>query len=66
MSLHAYTRCWLHMVWGTWARERMLERAVRKRLSAYLSEYAASKGVYMKLNFVNADHVHALIDLPTT
>jgi putative transposase len=24
-----------------------------------------SKGVYMKINYVNADHVHSLIDLPT-
>ena len=32
---------------------------------AHLREYAESKGIYMKLNFVNADHVHALIDLPT-
>ena len=23
------------------------------------------KGVYMKINYVNADHVHALVDLPT-
>ena len=31
----------------------------------YLDEYAESKAVYMKINYVNADHVHALIDLPT-
>ena len=31
----------------------------------YLTEYADTKGVYMKINYVNADHVHALVNLPT-
>lgn len=34
-------------------------------MSAELSEYAARKGIVMKANYVNADHVHALVDLPT-
>ena len=36
------------------------------KLSAYLTQYSAQKRIYMKLNYVNADHVHALIDLPTS
>lgn len=34
-------------------------------MSRYLSEYTEMKGVYLKINYVNADHVHALVDLPT-
>ena len=34
-------------------------------LSRYLVEYADGQSVYMKINFVNPEHVHALIDLPT-
>ena len=34
-------------------------------LSRYLLEYAEEQGVYMKINFVNPDHVHALIDVHT-
>ena len=34
-------------------------------VSRYLNEYAKTKGIYMKINYVNADHVHALVDLPT-
>ncbi len=30
-----------------------------------MDDYAESKGVYVKINYVNADHVHALVDLPT-
>jgi putative transposase len=34
-------------------------------VSRFLSEYAEKKSLYMKINYVNADHVHALVDLPT-
>jgi REP element-mobilizing transposase RayT len=34
-------------------------------LSAYLTQYASEKGVYMRINYVNPEHVHAVIDLPT-
>ena len=30
-----------------------------------MAVYADKQGMYMKINFVNPDHVHALIDLPT-
>jgi putative transposase len=65
MSLHAYSRVWLHLVWATLERRPLLDRAAAVRLSAWLHDYAAQKGIYMKINFVNADHVHALVDLPT-
>jgi len=65
MSLHSYSRCWIHLVWATLNRERVLEREARRQLSKYLSDYAKSKDIPMLVNYVNADHVHALIDLPT-
>ena len=65
MSVHSYSRCWVHLIWGTLSRERILNKKAAADLSRYLVEYAEEQGVYMKINFVNADHVHALIDLPT-
>ena len=65
MSLHSYSRCWTHLIWGTLAREKIFNKQVAARISPYLTEYANTKGVYMKINYVNADHVHALVDLPT-
>ncbi len=64
MSLHSYTRVWLHLVWATLERRPLLSKAAAVKLSGHLREYSASKGIYLKINFVNADHVHALIDLP--
>ena len=65
MSLHSYSRVWLHLVWATLERRPLLAKPAAEKLSGYLTDYAKQKSIYMKINFVNADHVHALIDLPT-
>jgi len=65
MSVHSYSRCWIHLIWGTLNRERVLNKSAAASVSGYLAEYAEKEGIYMKINYVNADHVHALIDLPT-
>jgi len=65
MSMHSYSRCWLHMVWGTLKREGMLDKSAAAKVSKYLGDYSVAKGIFMKINFVNCDHVHLLIDLPT-
>jgi putative transposase len=65
VSLHSYSRIWLHLVWATLERRPVLTQIAAPQLCGFLSKYAAEKGIYMKINYVNADHVHALIDLPT-
>jgi putative transposase len=65
MSLHSYSRVWLHLVWATLERRPLLDKYAAAKLSAFLQDYAKQKGIYLKINFVNADHVHALVDLPT-
>jgi len=64
--LHAYSRCWLHLTWGTLERRPMLQGASAPELSRYLTAYAPTKGIYLKVNYVNADHAHLLIDLPAS
>ena len=66
MPLHSYTRCWLHIVWATIECRPLLEKPAAARLSAHLREYAIEKSIYMKINFVNADHTHVLVDLPAS
>jgi putative transposase len=65
MSVHSYSRCWIHLIWGTRNREKLLNKTAAARVSRYLNGYTESKAVFMKINYVNADHVHALVDLPT-
>ena len=66
MSLHSYSRVWLHGVWGTLERRPLLTKAAAVKVSEYLHEYASEKGLYMRINYVNPDHVHVLVDLPTS
>jgi REP element-mobilizing transposase RayT len=54
------------MVWATLERRPLLSKTAAARLSGYLAEYAAQKGVYVRINYVNADHVHVLLDLPAS
>ena len=43
----------------------MLPKAAAARASTFLTGYAREKGIYMKINYFNPEHTHALIDLPT-
>ncbi len=66
MSVRSYTKIWLHLIWGTHKREKsLLNKEIRVKISNHLVEYSKQKGIYMKANYVNSEHVHALIDLPT-
>jgi REP element-mobilizing transposase RayT len=44
----------------------MLNQQAAAQASRFLSGYSKEKGIYMKINYFNADHTHALIDLPTS
>ena len=65
MSSHSYTRLWTHLIWETLNREPMLDKRAAAKASSFLTNYSREKGIYMKINYFNADHTHALIDLPT-
>jgi putative transposase len=53
------------MIWATLDRRPFLSGPAAAKVCGYLSEYARQKGIYIKINYVNRDHVHALLDLPT-
>jgi putative transposase len=66
MSTHSYTRCWLHMTWSTLKREPILPKAAAVEVSGFFNRYAAEKEIYIVTNYVNPEHVHVLLDLPTS
>jgi hypothetical protein len=51
--------------WATLNRERVLNKRAAATVSCFLEEYADKEGIYLKVNYVNRDDVHALMDLPT-
>jgi REP-associated tyrosine transposase len=65
MSLHSYTKVWVHYIWSTHNKDKVFHKDVREIISAYFYKYAEEKDIFMRINYVNADHVHVLIDLPT-
>jgi REP element-mobilizing transposase RayT len=65
MSTHSYSRCWIHLIWETLARQPLLNKRAASEASIYLTNYAVEKQIYMKTNYFNSDHTHAL-DLPTS
>jgi len=44
----------------------MLTRPAAAKASRFLTKYAVEKSIYMKINYCNPEHVHTLIDLPTS
>jgi len=62
MSQHSYNKIWIHFIWETLGKQKILPKPVRLQISEFLFKYSKEKSIFMKVNFVNADHVHALID----
>ena len=50
---------------GTLNRDPMLDKRAAAKASSFLTDYSRRHGIYMKINYFNADHTHVLIDLPT-
>ncbi len=65
MSQHTFSRCWVHLIWGTYQRQKIINSGNRAKLKDYLVYYSKEKKIYLKASYVNSDHVHLLIDLPT-
>ena len=65
MSSHSHNKIWIHLIWETLDHQKVLDKDVRIKVSEFLFNYAKEKNIFMKINFVNSDHVHTLIDLPT-
>src|SRR5258708_29627030 len=65
MSVHSSSRVCFHSVSATLERSPLFSKPAAAKVSACLSQYASEKGIYMKINYVNPDHAHALVDLPT-
>ena len=66
MFFYFYSRVWVYLVWVTLECRFLLTKVAAVKLSTYLIDYVVEKEIYMKINFVNPDHVHALVDLPTS
>jgi len=65
MSQHSFNKIWIHFIWETTGKQKVFTQDARKKISEILYDYCKEKNIFMIANYVNADHVHTLIDLPT-
>ena len=62
--LHSHTRLWVHLIWATKNRQRILFKDAGRPLYEHLLKKAAEgKIVFEQLN-IQPEHIHGLIDLP--
>jgi len=59
----SYVRVWIHAVWGTKNRERVLTKAIRARVIDHIRKNAKEKGVYIDRLNGDSDHLHCLFGL---
>jgi hypothetical protein len=55
MSVHSYSRCWIHLIWGRLNRERLLDKEAATRLSRFLSELLKGSSSH----WINANNILA-------
>lgn len=61
--LHSYTRIYVHLVWATKNRERILRREVRPLVQEHIAVNARDNLILLEALNVQIDHVHAVLNL---
>ncbi len=58
-----YIRIWVHIIWSTKNRERIITKEIKHKLLNHIRENAKAKNIF--LDFINCEpeHVHATISL---
>ena len=58
-----YVRIWVHFIWSTKNRVRILSDELREKVFSHIKENASKKGVYLDTIDGAIDHVHTLVSL---
>ncbi len=63
--LHSHVKVWVHVIWNTLKKKRVLTRDLRVKLFHHLMERAAEEGIQTVRINVQPEHVHCLLCLPS-
>jgi REP element-mobilizing transposase RayT len=63
--LHTHTCVWIHIIWATKNRERILHNEKGKQLFDFLINQGIELYVRFEKLYIQPEHVHALINLPS-
>lgn len=61
----AYTKVWIHAVWGTKNRFPFLTKEVKSKVINHILQNAKEKGIYIKSINGHTEHLHCLFGLNT-
>ncbi|HPI20123.1 MAG TPA: IS200/IS605 family transposase [Candidatus Kapabacteria bacterium] len=63
--LHSYSKIWLHIIWSTKSKQRIIQGERRTLIYNFLIEKAIEIKVPIEVLNIQPEHIHLLIDLPT-
>ena len=58
-----YVRIWIHVIWGTKRREKIITQSLKPQLMKHIQENARLKEIHIDFMNMVQDHVHLLISL---
>ena len=56
-----YVRIWVHLIWSTKNRTKILNEGLREKVLSHIKENASKKSVYLDTIDCVEDHVHCLV-----
>jgi len=59
----SYIRIWIHLVFGTKRREKLLTSDIRKKVISHIIENAKAKSIFINCINGSSEHLHILISL---
>ncbi len=62
---HSHTKIWIHIIWATKNRERILFEDPAIKLFNFMTQKASEINVPLESLNIQPEHIHMLIDLPT-
>ena len=63
--LHSYSKIWLHIIWSTKSKQRIIQGERRTLIYNFLIKKAIEIKVPIEVLNIQPEHIHLLIDLPT-
>lgn len=65
MALHSQVKLWVHLIWTTNERQKLLTGSMRPKMAHHLSGHAKELGIRFESLSVQAEHVHCIFNLPS-
>ncbi|MFQ6676842.1 MAG: IS200/IS605 family transposase [Fidelibacterota bacterium] len=64
--MQTYFKIWLHYIWTTKNRDRIISKSFKQKLIYHFKEYGKENDIYVDIANGDMDHMHLLIGLKPT